>query len=145
MSYDKAGSVGALGITHSGHAMSISADNPFRPPKDAEISAAEQRLGIKFHPEYRAFLKSGGAVADATLEPAVILPGSGHLDLFEIAETAWSLRRVPRHLLPFIEDNGDYYCIAPSGEVVYWSHNGTTDEKWPSMAAWRQQVCFERR
>ena len=74
-----------------------------------------------------------------------LIPPSGHLDLFEIAETAWSVMRVPRHLLPFVEDNGDYYCFAPSGEVVYWSHNGTTDEKWPTIAAWRQQVCVERR
>ena len=70
--------------------MSIPPDSPFRPPTDAEIAAAEQRLGVSFHPDYRAFLKGGGDVANATLEPAVILPGSGHLDLFEIAETAWN-------------------------------------------------------
>lgn len=120
-------------------------DFPIRPPTDAEIAAAEQRLGVRFHPDYRAFLKDGGNVGDATLEPAVILPGAGHLDLFQIADAAWRIMRVPRHLLPFIEDNGDYYCIAPSGEVVYWSHNGTTNEKWPSIAAWRQQVCIERK
>src|SRR5262245_54710718 len=125
--------------------MSISPDDPFRPPTDAEIAAAEQRLGMRFHPDYRAFLKGRGDVADAILEPAVILPGSGHLDLFQIAETAWRVMRVPRQLLPLLEDNGDYYCIGPGGEVFYWSHNGTTDEKWPSIAAWRQQVCVEGR
>ena len=118
-------------------------DSAFRPPTDAEIAAAEQRLGISFHPDYRAFLKSGGDVGDSILEPALILPGAGHLDLFEMAETAWTVMRVPRNLLPFVEDNGDYYCIGPSGEVVYWSHNGTTEEKWPSIAAWREQVCGE--
>jgi len=127
-----------------GGVMSMASDNPFRPPTDEEIAAAELRLGLAFHPDYRAFLRGGGDVADATLEPAVILPGSGHLDLFEIADTAWSLMGVPRHLLPFVEDNGDYYCVDPSGEVVYWSHNGITDEKWPTIAAWRQQVCVER-
>jgi hypothetical protein len=127
-----------------GGVMSMASDNPFRPPTDEEIAAAELRLGLAFHPDYRAFLRGGGDVADATLEPAVILPGSGHLDLFEIADTAWNLMGVPRDLLPFVEDNGDYYCIDPSGEVVYWSHNGITDEKWPTIAAWRQQVCVER-
>ena len=120
-------------------------EDPFRPPTDVEIAAAEQRLGMTFHPDYREFLKSGGDVANAKFEPAMILPDSGHLDLFEIASTAWHTMGVPRHLLPFVEDNGDYYCIDPSGEVHYWSHNGTTDEKWPSIAAWRQQVCVERR
>jgi hypothetical protein len=124
--------------------MSIPDDNPFRPPTDAEIAAAEQRLGVPFPTEYKAFLKTGSDVADAPIEPAVILSGSGHLDLFQIAETAWKLMHLPRHLLPFVEDNGDYYCITPAGEVVYWSHNGTTDEKWASIADWRQQVCVER-
>lgn len=103
--------------------MSTPENNPFRPPTYAEIAAAEQRLGVTFHPDYRAFLRDGGDVADATLEPAVILPGSGHLDLFEIADTAWRVMHVPRSLLPFVEDNGDYYCLTPTGEVVYWSHN----------------------
>lgn len=124
--------------------MSLSAD-PFRLPTDEEIDAAEQRLGIPFHADYRAFLKGGGDVADAILEPAVILPGASHLDLFQIAEAAWNLIGLPRDLLPFVEDNGDYFCVTPSGEVVYWSHNGTTDEKWPSIADWRRQVCVERR
>lgn len=120
-------------------------NNPFRIPTDAEIAAAEQRLGVTFHPDYRAFLKGGSDVADSILEPAVILPGGGHLDIFEITNAAWNLMGVPRDLLPFVEDNGDYFCIKSTGQVVYWSHNGTTDERWPNIAAWRQQVCVERR
>ena len=122
--------------------MPIPDDSPFRPPTDAEIAAAEQRLGVTFHPDYRTFLQGGGDVANACFEPAVILPGSGHLDLFEIAQTAWSVVGVPRDLLPFVEDNSDYYCLNSRGEVVYWSHNGSTDELWPSIAAWHQQVCI---
>jgi hypothetical protein len=117
-------------------------DDPLRPPTDAEIDAAESRLGMKFHPDYRAFLKSGGDVGDSFLEPAVILPGSGYLDLFDIAKSAWE-EGVPKDLLPFVEDNGDYYCLNSRGEVLFWSHNGTTDEKWPNLANWRQRVCIE--
>jgi hypothetical protein len=118
-------------------------ENPFRPPTDAEIAAAEQRLGVSFHPDYRAFLQGGGDVANAIFEPAIILPGSGYLDLFEIADTAWSTMGVPRDLLPFVEDNGDYYCLNSRGEVIYWSHNGSTNERWPNIAAWHQQVCVD--
>jgi hypothetical protein len=118
-------------------------NDPFRIPTDAEIDNAEKRLGIKFHDDYRNFLKAGSDVANATLEPAVVLPGSGHLDLFEIAETAWNVMGLPRDILPFIEDNGDYFGISNSGEIFYWSHNGTTNEKWPSLAAWHKQVCVE--
>ena len=45
----------------------------------------------------------------------------------------------------FVEDNGDYFCIADCGEVVYWSHNGSTDERWPSLTEWHRQVCLERK
>ncbi len=119
-------------------------DSPFRPPTDSEIVAAEQRLGLKFHPDYWAFLKSGGDVANACFEAAVILPGSGRLDLCKIAESAWNLMHLPRDLLPFVEDNGDYYCLNSHGEVIYWSHNGSTDERWPNIAAWHRQVCVHR-
>jgi len=82
-------------------------------------------------------------VADACFEPAVILPGSGHLDLFDLAEGAWNEMGLPRHLLPFVEDNGDYYCLNAEGEVIFWSHSGSTHERWASLAEWHQRVCVE--
>lgn len=118
-------------------------DDPFRLPTDAEIDAAEKRLEFKFHPDYRNFLKGGGNVGEAVFEPAVILPGSGHLDLFEIAEEAWNEIGLPRDLLPFIEDNGDYYCLTKAGGVRFWSHNGTTEEAWDTFGEWHQQVCVD--
>jgi hypothetical protein len=118
--------------------------DPFRPPTDEEISSAEARLGVVFHPDYRSFLKSGGDVGNAVFESAVVLPGSGYCDLFEIAQYAWERAGVLRDLVPFIEDNGDYFCISSSGEVSYWSHNGATSECWPDLSSWFQQVCIER-
>ena len=101
--------------------------NPFRDPTDAEIDLAQDRLGIVFHADYRAFLKSGGDVANAVFEPAVVVPGCDRLDLVELANAAWNDAGVPRNLLPFVEDNGDYFCLSARGEVVYWSHNGTVN------------------
>jgi hypothetical protein len=117
--------------------------DPFRIPTDVEIASAESKLGIIFHDDYRLFLKSGSDVANAIFEPAVILPGSGHLDIFEIAETAWNVMGLPRDLFPFIEDNGDYFCIAKTGEIVYWSHNGSTNERWQNFSEWHKQVCVD--
>jgi SMI1-KNR4 cell-wall len=119
------------------------ADDPFRAPTDTEIDAAEKRLNFKFHPDYREFLKGRGDVGDAVFEAAVILPGSGHLDLFEIAEEAWDEIGLSRDLLPFIMDNADYYCLTKTGGVVFWSHNGVTNEKWATFEGWYQQVCIE--
>jgi hypothetical protein len=122
--------------------MSAAENNPFRKPTDAEIDAAQQRLGVVFHRDYRAFLLGGSDVGDSVLEPAVVLPGSGHRDLFEIVTDAWKFVDLPRDLLPFVEDNGDYYCLTKSGEVVFWTHNGETEERWRNIEEWRQQVCI---
>ncbi len=118
--------------------------DPFRIPSDENIAEAERNLNFHFPPAYVEFLKGGSDVANAKFEPAVILPGCSYLDIFEIADTAWSQGGVPKDWLPFIEDNGDYFCISQTGEVRYWSHNGTTNERWPNFSAWFQQVCVER-
>lgn len=125
--------------------VSIMTIDPFRSPTVVEIADAERRLNFRFPTAYIEFPRGGGNVANAVFEPAVILPGCSYLDLFDIAETAWSRDGVPRDWLPFIEDNGDYFCVSQDGEVRHWSHNGTTNERWPSFAAWFQQVCVERK
>lgn len=118
-------------------------DDPFRPPTDAEIDAAQAKLGFPFPADYRAFLKRAEDVSDAGFEAAAILPGAGHLDLFEIAREAWEEMELPRDLLPFVEDNGDYFCLTREGGVAFWSHNGQVDETWPSFDAWYEQVVLE--
>lgn len=115
-------------------------DEPFRIPTDAEIADAESKLNFRFPDQYVQFLKGGSDVANAVFEAAVIVGSSSYLDIFEIAETAWA-QGVPRDWLPFIEDNSDYYCISKAGAVRYWSHNGSTNESWPTFAAWFEQVC----
>jgi len=115
---------------------------PARLPTEAEVAAAEQRLGIRFHPDYRYFLLHASDVTRGALEPAVVTPDAGYLDLVQVATDAWKVG-VPRELLPFCESNGDYYCLRPDGRVVYWSHNGVTEESWPDLAHWIQQVWIE--
>ena len=117
--------------------------DPFRIPTDEEIADAERKLSFAFPSAYKEFLKGGGNVANAKFEAAVVLPGSSYLDLFEIAQTAWSKFGVPKNWLPFVCDNSDYYCITEVGEVRFWSHDGPTDEKWSNFSAWFQQVCVE--
>jgi hypothetical protein len=47
---------------------------------------------------------------------------------------------VPRKLLPICEDNGDYYCMNKKGEIVFWSADGASDEKWKDLATWIEEV-----
>jgi hypothetical protein len=116
---------------------------PFRLPTEAEVNQAESALGVKFPADYRRYLLEAGDVVFGALEPAVVTPDAGYLSLVEIAESAWDEMDLPRDLLPFCEDNGDYYCLATDGTVKYWSHNGSTDESWPDVATWIKEVWIE--
>ena len=116
---------------------------PFRLPTEDEVKVAENRLGIRFPEDYRQYLLEASDVVYGTLEPAIVVPDSGYLNLVEVAESAWSEMDVPSNLLPICEDNGDYYCLNEKGEVRFWSHNGTTDEKWQDLATWIKEVWIE--
>ena len=109
-----------------------SVPKPFRLPTEDEVRAALQ-LGAEFLEDYREYLLKASDVIYGTLEPAVALPDSGHLNLVEVVESAWNEMEVPRNLLPICENNGDYYCLNEKGEVQFWSHNGMTDEKWRDL------------
>jgi len=113
---------------------------PLRLPSEGELTAAERLLNRKFPEDYRQYLLEASDVVYGTLEPAVVVPDAGYLYLVELAESAWTEMELPRDLLPICEDNGDYYCLNNNGEVCFWSHNGTTDEKWPDLAAWIKEV-----
>ena len=116
---------------------------PLRLPTEAEVVAAEDQLGVKFPPDYRRYLMAASDVVYGSLEPAIVIPDAGHLSLVDVAETAWDELEVPRELLPFCEDNGDYYCLNQNGEVEYWSHEGATDEKWTDLATWIKEVWID--
>ena len=116
---------------------------PLRLPTPDEVSASEDLLVIKFPDDYRTYLLEASDVVYGALEPAIVTPDAGHLSLVEMAETAWDEMEVPRELLPFCEDNGDYYCLNKAGEVEYWSHDGATDEKWKDLATWIKEVWID--
>lgn len=117
---------------------------PLRLPTERDVGAAEDRLGgLRFHEDYRRFLLEAGDVTCGGLELAVVVPDAGHLDLIEMAWEAWEAWEVPRDLLPICQDNADYYCLNAGGEVVFWSHDGTTNERWPDLATWIRRVWIQ--
>lgn len=116
---------------------------PLRLPTEPEVNAAEEQLAVKFPADYRRYLLTASDVVYGAREPAIVIPDAGHLSLVGIAETAWNEMEVPRELLPFCEDNGDYYCLNQNSEVEYWSHDGATDEKWKDLATWIKEVWID--
>ena len=116
---------------------------PFRLPTEAEVAAAEKRLNVKFHEDYRRFLLEASDVVVGTLEPAMVTPDCGYLNLVEIAEYAWDEMELPLTLLPICEDNGDYYCLNKKGEVEFWSQDNAPNQKWDNLAVWIKEVWIE--
>jgi hypothetical protein len=118
---------------------------PARLPTAEEVEAAERRLGVTLPADFRRYLLEASDVNYGVIEPVTItLPGS-HTDLFTVASDAWDGFGVSRSLIPICEDNADFYCMNPEGEVVYWSHNGLSSEKWRSLADWIKQVWLRDR
>jgi len=118
---------------------------PLRLPTDEEITEAEETLGITFHPDYWKYLLQASDVVYGVKEPATVVRNGGHRDLVPMVQAAWNQMGVPRGLLPICEDNGDYYCLRDSGEIVFWSHdaNDLTGESWPDLATWIKKVWIE--
>ena len=115
----------------------------FTPPSDEDISQAERLLGFKFSKEYILFIKSGYDLGDVPKDALQVSAKFKHLDLFRARDMAREYYKLPEPLLPICEDNADYYCLNETGEVVFWSHNGTTDEKWRDVTAWRKAMIAE--
>jgi hypothetical protein len=117
--------------------------NPFRLPTEAEVSAAEKRLNVKFHDDYRRYLLEASDISYGELEPAIVTPDCDYLDLVETAEYAWDEMEIPQSVLPICEDNGDYYCINRRGEIESWSSSGQSETKWENLAAWIKEIWID--
>ena len=112
---------------------------PMRLPTAAEVEALERDLGLAFHPDYRRYLLEASDVVFGVYEPSTVADPRSHTHLPTVLDMA---RREGLHpaWVPLCCDNGDYFYIKPTGEVVYWSHGAETGERWPNLAAWIDDV-----
>jgi hypothetical protein len=109
--------------------------NPLVLPTEQQVATIEEALGIRFRPDYRTFLLKASDVVFGSIEPATITSPESHNHLPKIIESARDFG-VPDELFPFCEDNNDFYCLDTSGEVVFWSHDCSSDESWSDLAEW---------
>jgi hypothetical protein len=113
---------------------------PLRLPSRNEIQESEKRLGLRFHPDFVHYLLYASDIVYGTKEPVTITRPAAHTHLESVARDGWTKMELPKNLLPICEDNGDYFCMEQSGRVVYWSHDGVTNESWPDLATWIAEV-----
>lgn len=116
---------------------------PRRLPTTEEVNCVERRLGVRFHPDYRKYLLEASNVVYGTTEPNVVVPSGTHMDLIKHAEAAWDDPRLSKDLVSICYDNGDHFCINVKGEIEFWPHDGTSDEKWADLATWIKRVWIE--
>lgn len=112
-------------------------------PDDELLNDYEKELGFKFPLDYRYFLKEASdSVLNGKDSLRATIGRDSPRELIINANEAWE-QGVPRDWLPFCEDNGNYYCLAECGEVRFWSHDGPSDENWPSLAVWIKRVWID--
>ncbi|WP_081067688.1 SMI1/KNR4 family protein [Burkholderia stagnalis] len=109
-------------------------------PDDELLSEYESEIGFSFSDEYRLFLKDASTIFFGTKEPLVVTRERD--DRCELLAAIQEARRIglPRDWIPICEDNGDYYCIVPGGQIRFWSQDGSTTESWPDLADWVKEV-----
>ena len=113
-------------------------------PDDALIHKYESATGFQFSEDYKEFLKNVSNAFVGYLSPLILNEEMGGV-YGELLTTIQQARSVglPDNWLPICEDNGDYYCIAPDGLIRFWSHDGPSDESWPNVATWADEVWIQ--
>jgi hypothetical protein len=115
---------------------------PLELPDDELLVEIEEELLLPIPRDVRTYLLEASDVVYGSLEPVTVADPNSHTHLPEVASQAWSLG-LPRYLLPLCETNGNYYCVDPDGEVLYWRDGDLTDESWPSIWQWVRDVWLE--
>ena len=112
---------------------------PLRKPTTEEIELVEDKIGRKLHPDLKFYLLEASDITFGALEPVIAVNSDPRVYLPNVANEAWDYG-VPKDLTPICEDNADYFCLNIDGEVVFWSQDGITDEKWEDLATWIHDV-----
>jgi len=116
---------------------------PISLPTNSDIQKTQQDLAITFHPDYVRFQCKISTISFGVIEPLIIGERTEHLNFRSAFADTRGLAGFPKDLFPICEDNGDYYCMKSDGKspkVVYWSHNGRTNEEWADLATWIEEV-----
>lgn len=112
---------------------------PLDLPDEDQLIRIEEELLLPIPRDMRQFLLEVSDVVYGHLEPVTAADPNSHTHLPEVTAFAWSIG-VPRYLMPLCEDDGDYYCVDPEGEVILWKNGELTEETWPSVWHWAEEV-----
>ncbi|MAN52719.1 MULTISPECIES: SMI1/KNR4 family protein [unclassified Marinimicrobium] len=115
---------------------------PLELPSHEDLVDVEEEVLLPIPREMRRFLLLASDVVTGSLEPVTAADPHAHTYLPEVAAVAWSMG-LPRYLLPLCETNGNYYCVEPEGEVLFWRDGDLSDESWDDVWRWIDEVWLE--
>lgn len=112
-------------------------------PDDNIINRYKSKHNITIYDDHRTILKKASNILYGGIELLTITENENSRRELYPAYHFLTEQNCPEGWVPIAEDNGDYYCITPQSEVRFWSHNGTNDEVWDSVADWVIDVWLE--
>lgn len=112
---------------------------PPKLPDVALVERIERSSGLTFPPDLVRYFVCASDVTLATYEPATLTDPDSHTFFLTVLDNFRAIGG-GADLVPFCEDNGDFFCIDASGRVIFWDHNGVSEEAWNSLADWIEQV-----
>ncbi|WP_111641220.1 SMI1/KNR4 family protein [Marinimicrobium alkaliphilum] len=115
---------------------------PLELPTHDQLVVVEEELLLPLPRELRTFLLEASDLIIGSLEPVTAADPSSHTYLSDVAARAWD-EGMPRHLAPLCETAQGFYAVEPEGEVVYWCSGELTEETWPSVWHWAQEIWLE--
>ncbi len=108
-------------------------------PTIEEVKEIEKEIERSLPEDLKEMLLNTSHVYYGYIEQPVATPKTSRCYLTATAQLGWE-QGVPSTWLPFCYDDGDYFCFNENNNIVFWSHNGPSDEKWKNLAHWIEEV-----
>jgi len=112
-------------------------------PDDSLILQYEKNTGFTFSSDYKKVLKKVGNIFYGTIELLSLTKDEPYYGELIAALSDARQQGLPDDWLPICEDNGSYYCITPEGMIRYWTTDGYSNDQWPNLASWINEVWIE--
>lgn len=105
------------------------------------IKNLESVYSVVLPESYKFFLENYSNISLGSITVLKPLNYGSYLDIHEVINEMTSNDNFPVSYFPFVYDNGDCYCFDTNAEgtdykVVFWSHDGLTNETWNNFLEW---------
>ncbi len=113
-------------------------------PNDKILENYQKEVGVPFPKDYIYYLKKANNIF-YNLDEIVLVTNRNENAPSELKSIIKEARKLglDRNWIPLCEDNGNYYCLTPNGNVKYYDLNGPSCEVWESLASWIKDVWIE--